>query len=222
MVKLKFIAILALKLTVIFNLQSAEPIIEKYQAERDQAAVAKILDDNPSKLRYESVNMPAGSTEKYLTDDKYITDVLRVGDKTVGFINYAAFDSSFLTFYLGRSGLVHLLGVEKEYQRKGYGTQLLRNAISEIEKRNVPEVMIAAKKNDKVAIALYEKEGFVCIVPEHVRQYLPNLYLTRKLNFSADKLPKGNLIQQYPKTALTLATATASGLLFLKFRHKLI
>lgn len=180
--------------------------IEPYNAERDRTAIAKIIDGNPEWLQYEYMGKPAGTTMKYLETNKYITDVARIGDQTVGFINYVDYNITFLTFYFKRIGLIHLMGVDKDYQRQGIGRCLLAHAETELEKRNVPFINLWVKKDNIKARVLYEKEGYTCMIPEAALPYLPQLLYEKQVDIPADKLPQGNIIQRHP-------FATAGGLL---------
>ena len=59
--------------------------------------------------------------------------------------------------------------VNKHYQGRGYGKQLLFWAINHIQKTNeLPIKLHVAKWNDK-AVSLYEKNNFNCIKTEKVR-----------------------------------------------------
>lgn len=56
--------------------------------------------------------------------------------------------------------------------------------------------------------------GFVCLAPAG-----EDLIFHLKVDVPADRLPKGNLIQQYPKSFLAFSAATLSSLLYLKFKQ---
>lgn len=219
MIKLAFLITLAISSTINASQSTINFSIEKYQPERDQATIIKILDDHSNFLRYENLGRPTGTTEKYLTSTKYITDVLRIDDKTVGFINYIAYDLKILTFNFGTYGFIHLIGVDKDHQHKGYGRQLLKRAVAELEKLNTPSIGIAVNTSNSNALELYQKEGFLMTYPNDPNTQAHDIILMRKLNIPKDKLPKGNLIQQYPKTTLTLVSIIGCGLLFLKSKR---
>ena len=133
-----------------YYLQASESnvTIERYQSERDKEVVQKILNDNYDYLTYESIGFPEGKTMQYIESKKYITDVLRVNGQTVGFVNYCVHDPHFLTFYLGRQALVHLIGIDKEHQGKGYGTRLLKHAMSALEQLQAPTITLSVKKDN--------------------------------------------------------------------------
>lgn len=204
-------------LTFFVNLHAAQVIIEKYQPNRDHDMIVKILNDYPVYLRYEHIGYKPGTTEKYLTSPKYITDVLRVDGKTVGFINYGVWDITLLTFNFGRVGLIHLMGVDKEYQRKGYGRMLFQHAVENLKDRNTPVIMLSTKADNVNAIALYEKEGFLCLLSPYHRANAQDLFFTRKVDVAADKLPKGNIIQRYPKTSGIVVLIALCGFIFRKY-----
>jgi ribosomal-protein-alanine N-acetyltransferase len=213
----KSVLMVALVLAVFVNLQAAELVIERYQPSRDGDAVIKILNDYPAYLRYESAGYASGTTEKYLNSAKYSTDVLRVDGKTIGFINYIAQDITLLTFNFGRMGLIHLMGVDKEYQRKGYGRILFQHVVERLKELNTPTIMLATKRENSAAIALYEKEGFLCALSPHARATAKDLFFMLSVEVPADKLPKGNIIQRNPKAFFTLAVVAVCGFMYKKF-----
>ena len=200
---------LSLLLSITSCLQAAESTIEPYQADRDRAAIISILDANPEYLTYEHLGCPAGTTLKYIESPKYKTAVLRIDDKTIGFVNYVVYDNTLLTFNFGKQGLIHLIGVDQEHQKQGYGTQLLKYAIQKCTEQNTSTIQLAVK-TDNPAKNMYAKAGFTS-----VGQYSGQERLQLKINVPADKLPKGNLIQQYPKITFALL-ASAVGAYFYK------
>jgi ribosomal protein S18 acetylase RimI-like enzyme len=200
--------------------------IVPFQEERDFPAIQKILNDYPGELRYESLGYAAGTTEKYIKSPKYKTDVLRVDDTTVGFVNYAADNFTLLTFHLNRYGVLHLLGVDKDHQKQGFGKLLVRHAVKELEKLKAPNLSLTVKRDNIAARTLYEKEGFATrfadlshLPPELQAKFatLPMPY-TKNLDIPADELPKGNIIQQYPGTSLAIGAASLGALAYYKYR----
>lgn len=169
--------------------------IVPFEAERDFSAIQKILSDHPY-LTYESEGQPAGTTEKYIKSSKYKTDVLQAESTTVGFVNYAALDG-----YSG--GLLHLIGVDKEYQKRGFGKRLLSHAVKELEKLRLSSIFLMVKRDNIAARSLYEREGFVTRVADlsHLPQemqaslaVLPMSY-TKQLDIPTDELPQDNVFQ---------------------------
>jgi ribosomal protein S18 acetylase RimI-like enzyme len=200
-------------------LQAVDPVvtIERYQDERDYVVVKKILDDNSNYLRYEALGCPQGTTEKYLRSSKYITDVVRADGVTIGFVNYVAFNITFLTFNFGRFGLVHLMGVDKEYQHRGYGKALLQHAKAELKKLYAPVINLMVDSSNSSAIALYEREDFVCkfnrrALQEAGKRLPSHLIFTCSVDVPKDKLPRGNLIQRHPKVTAAVFVTAAIGL----------
>ncbi|MFW9922768.1 MAG: GNAT family N-acetyltransferase [Candidatus Thorarchaeota archaeon] len=61
----------------------------------------------------------------------------------------------------GKMGWIGTFGVSPEYQKKGYGKQLLYQAIEYLDKkRNVTKLALETMANSKENIALYSKMGF--------------------------------------------------------------
>ncbi len=186
--------------------------IEPYNHERDFQAIQHILDATPHYVRYESMGYPAGTTEQYLVNPQFVTEVLRVDNKTVGFVNYYMHHVHVLTFYLLSIGLVHLIALDPAYQGKGYGAQLLAHVIEKMEQNNMPTAMLNVKVNNTKARKLYEKAGFVPLA--HAGD---DIFYTKQLNIPTDKLPQGNSIQRHKKISTAIAVLTLASLVWWKY-----
>ena len=207
----KYIKTLVISLfitTSIFASESAT--IEKYNEQRDSTAIIKILNDTPQYLRYEFLGCPSGTTEKYITSPSYITEVVRVDGKTAGFINYIAHNSTLLTFHLMRRGTIHLMGVDTEYQGKGYGKLLLNHAIEQLTILKVPKISLNTKLDNIKAQSIYEKAGFKGMAAG------TEVYYTKEIDIPADQLPQGNIIQRNPKISALIAATGISSYLWWK------
>jgi len=187
-------------LVIIGTLNGVDSVIVPYDKSRDFYAIEAILQDNRTLLMYEALGSPEGTTQKHLDSPKYLTYVLRVDDVTVGFINYAAYDINFFTFHFGRYGLIHLLGVEKQQQGKGYGRQLLEYALADLINLKVSRINVAVKKENLRAIGLYKKANFICSITPELAARLPS-DMPLVMNFETGILfdvSRGNSIQRYP------------------------
>lgn len=156
----KLLAIAALIMTNVSHSMDQAPVITPYNDERDYPAVKAILAANDKELLYPG--QPLEYTARFFTSPKYKTDVLRIGDKTVGFVNYCVFDRTFLwmfTWY--RTSLLHLMGVSEEHRRKGYAQMLAQHAIEYCEKDGATEIYIQTTLDNTPALKLYKKLGFV-------------------------------------------------------------
>lgn len=191
---------------------SEQTTIEPYNHDRDSIAVQHILDATPHYLRYEYLGFPTGTTEQYLESTNYYTDVLRVNNETVGFVNYHMEHFSLLTFYIHSAGVIHLIGVDSAHQRKGYGKQLMSHAIEKMKQNYIPSVSLAAKKSNNTAQKLYESCGLKIVV-----SLGDDFYYNKTLDVPTDKLPQGNSIQRHKKTSAAIATLAISGLTLWKY-----
>jgi ribosomal protein S18 acetylase RimI-like enzyme len=180
--------------------------IELYQPERDGQVVRQILKDNQQNLTYESRGDPAGTTEKYLESKKYTTEVLRVNGKTIGFVNYTAYNFELLTFFISRRGLIHLIGIDKNEQSKGYGKLLFQHAVRELKKQKIQYILLSVNRENSIARSLYEKEGF-CLM----ETYSPIVLYILMIDLPADQLPKGNIIQRHPRISLAAVLSCIAG-----------
>ena len=188
---------------------SRDAEVVPFKQERDLTAIKEIL-KNETDRTYESIDYHGATTH-----------VIRVNDKTIGFVSYIVINHTFLTFRVCHYGLVHLFGIDKEYHRKGFGTLLLKHTIEELKKLKVPSVFLMVKADNIAARTLYEKEGFVCkFASPEAQAKLVNMPMpyTKKLDIPADELPKGNIIQQYPKTSLAIGALSLGTLAYYKYK----
>ena len=149
----------------------SKPIIEPFQYERDLPAIQAILNDYPD-LTAESKGFSAGATEQYITGPEYKTEVLRLNNQTIGFVNYCEHNISYLKSY-GPYGVLHLIGIEKKYQGKGYGKMLVQRAVEGLRALKAPGVLLMVKANNTTARILYETEGFSCPLADKIAQLPP-------------------------------------------------
>ena len=137
--------------------ESCEMIcIVPYDDYRDRQAILSIIDACPHYLSYEFAGKPAGTTEKYLTNQNHFTFVLRKNGRTIGFINYEYSSNK-------RQGSIYLLGVNRNNQGKGYGRMLLEYALKNLQELNALEVSLTVNHDNKNAHSLYEKAGFTAV-----------------------------------------------------------
>jgi len=52
------------------------------------------------------------------------------------------------------------IGIDSDFQRKGYGTALLNHLIEELKKRNIGEILLEVRVGNKSAIQFYKRQGF--------------------------------------------------------------
>lgn len=140
--------------------QAKSPLIREYKKESDEAAVSAILDQCPQYLRYESLGLPQGTTEKYINSPKYITRVLEEDQKVVGFINFTKIDRKLWFLNFGSTGLIHLIGVDESAQGKHYGKILFQHAIAALLEEGISQFFLTVKVDNQKARSLYEKLGF--------------------------------------------------------------
>lgn len=192
-----------------------EPVIVPYEWFRDFNAIQKILHDYKDKFMYESLESAEDTIQKYMDSSKHQTYVLRVGNITVGFINYEAFDANILTFHIRQYGQIHLLGIDTQYQNKGYGSRLLHHAIEDLKCRLVSEIIVGVRKDNIQAMNLYKKMGFISPpleLYERLPQNAPVLLLyNTEIPFDVSR---GNIIQKNPRIFGTLFAAGVIGYLY--------
>jgi len=52
------------------------------------------------------------------------------------------------------------IGIDPDFQRKGYGTALFKYLIEELRKRDIYEILLEVRVGNKSAIQFYKKQGF--------------------------------------------------------------
>lgn len=77
--------------------------------------------------------------------------VCEVDDKVVGFIIY-------MKIY-ERAEIIDII-IDPLFRKKGYGNELLKNAINDVGLSNCDNITLEVNCNNKFAIHLYEKVGF--------------------------------------------------------------
>lgn len=141
--------------------------IQSYNSPRDEASVARIAmqhmyaltDLEPSDQvkeqypkRLHDTILPA------LNDDAVTSKIYRLNDKTIGFINYRIDEPG----PLWRDAMVNHLAIDNEYHGKGYGGELLSDALRDCHNQSVRCVALYTRWHDNKLPAFYSKFGFEC------------------------------------------------------------
>ena len=69
----------------------------------------------------------------------------------------------FITYYHQipqNRGYIEQLAIQADYQRKGFGLQLMRYAIENLKQKDIEKILIYVRKDNIPALTLYEKLGF--------------------------------------------------------------
>ena len=69
----------------------------------------------------------------------------------------------FVTYYHQvpqNRGYIEQLAIQTEYQKKGFGLQLMKYAIETLKQNDIEKILIYVRKNNIPALTLYEKLGF--------------------------------------------------------------
>ncbi len=106
--------------------------------------------------------------------------VIEVQNNVIGFI-----------FVLMQAGEAHILNIciQPEYQNKGYGFQLLTEALSQLKEKKVGIAYLEVRRSNAKAIALYRKMGFT-LIGERKNYYAQREHKEDALVFAKD-LRKG-------------------------------
>ena len=135
------------------KLESNESLnITNYDHNKDKHFIRSLIEECPQFLSYEFAGKPKGTTEKCLTEKNHYTFVLRKNHNPIGFVNF---------FINDKEGSIDLLGVDKDYQQKGYGLMLIEYALKKLKELNISEVSLTVNKENEKAQRLYEKLGFI-------------------------------------------------------------
>jgi len=52
------------------------------------------------------------------------------------------------------------IGIDSDFQRKGYGTGLINHLIEELKKKDIGEILLEVRAGNKSAIQFYKRQGF--------------------------------------------------------------
>ena len=88
----------------------------------------------------------------YYTDNIYTNwYIYEENNKIIGFINYDV---------IYEKSEIEYIYVDKKYRNKNLGTELLNMMFQNLEKRNVENVTLEVRSDNKIAINFYKKNGF--------------------------------------------------------------
>jgi ribosomal protein S18 acetylase RimI-like enzyme len=163
------------------NNQQAKPTltIHTYNSDRDKNEIEAIIaqnyagttgldingiEKNEARLREKYNNLPQANQifNSLLIDGlmqhmhKTTTKVLRINDtKTIGFLTYSLIDND-------STVNIDQLAIDKNYQRKHYGKDLLETHIKNLKKKhtNIKEICLAVNHNNQPARLFYNHIGF--------------------------------------------------------------
>lgn len=165
--RLKKLAEEAQHLKTAIELDKKAAKIEDYNSKQDDEAIISIFQQNPSYLTdFATLNKEEATKQwKIEKTGGRIIKVIRINDKTVGFISY-------IINILGKGYIFHL-GIEQDSKGKGYGKKLLDYSITNLLERSKLEKSIFDKdvKDDfyietyinpsnKDAIEFFKKNNF--------------------------------------------------------------
>lgn len=162
MKKLNIKKILIIALAITFGIgvyyspeiYSLWPNIETFNPSRDSYAIADIIQRDVYWFFNEPLKEPFREKHliPYFFSKNYKFYVLRVRNKTVGFIIYKKIDPF--------TGNISLIGVQKEYRKYHYGEKLLNFAIKDLFNDGCSKIKLYTRTSNIAAQRLYLKTGF--------------------------------------------------------------
>lgn len=96
--------------------------------------------------------------EKLLETENYVILVAELDRKIVGFIDYYILPSVWEKW---NEATINYLFIHKDYQGRGIGSKLLKEVIKQTDKMGIMELHVGTEKENKRAIRLYKKHGFL-------------------------------------------------------------
>lgn len=96
--------------------------------------------------------------EKLLATENYMILVAKLDRKIVGFIDYYILPSVWEKW---NEATINYLFIHKDYQGRGIGSKLLKEVIKQTGKMGIMELHVGTEKENKRAIRLYKKHGFL-------------------------------------------------------------
>ena len=143
--------------------------IRLFDEEKDYAALVKLMNNDLFLLSESRDFIPEKvlmrKSPDYEKKDGLASFVVAEVDKqTAGFIAY--YKKNF------NQGYIWLLGVDKNFRRKGVGKKLLLHAIKDLQSQNISFITIAVRSSNNAALGLYKSVGFVEYINEKERQLI--------------------------------------------------
>jgi ribosomal protein S18 acetylase RimI-like enzyme len=96
--------------------------------------------------------------QKLLASENYVILVAELDRKIVGFIDYYILPSVWEKW---NEATINYLFIHKDYQGRGIGSKLLKEVIKQTDKMGIMELHVGTEKENKRAIRLYKKHGFL-------------------------------------------------------------
>ena len=109
----------------------------------------------PSVLSIEERNSDYPWTQLQLTrsleNSNNLCYCLSLNSKTIGYL---------IAMLATDSADILNIGIDPNFQRKGYGTALLKHLIEKLRKRHIGEILLEVRVGNKSAIQFYKNQGF--------------------------------------------------------------
>lgn len=96
--------------------------------------------------------------QKLLATEDYVILVAELDRKIVGFIDYYILPSVWEKW---NEATINYLFIHKDYQGRGIGSKLLKEVIKQTDEMGIVELHVGTEKENKRAIHLYKKHGFL-------------------------------------------------------------
>lgn len=91
---------------------------------------------------------------------EFNTQVCVVGETIVGFVHYINSEPSFLCLEFDKICCIKAFVIEAKYRRKGYGSILLKEMLSEMQKKEIDHMWVRIDQKNKAALKFFERSGF--------------------------------------------------------------
>ena len=202
--------------TFVFNAESFSFKIDPYCATQDAQKIQSIAEENAELIfaqsytahdLMKSVNARQGKV--FVARDDSTKD-------SIGFVFVSVKDIKFLSFYMATGASIECIAVAKELQGQKVGTALFTQALKYAQQQNAHFVKLSVKPSNHRACKFYEKQGFRCDVSLEKALTQPVISYSKNLTVSSNVPDKGNIIQRYPKTTLSVVGLTFGSYYLLK------
>lgn len=121
----------------------------------------KVLDNLTTRKTIKMTISNSGTNEwQVLRTVEFNTDICCTNEKIIGFVHYIKVEPSFLCIEFDKICCIKAFVIEEGQRRKGYGSRLLKEMLSEMQKKEIDHIWVRIDQKNKTAMKFFERNGF--------------------------------------------------------------